>query len=83
MPRLWKPLLICGLMGVMVATSGWGEQPRSAPQQETEDDAILQNLEIVRELEMLHMLELIREMEMLGEMEQLLPSESESGEEGR
>lgn len=83
MPQVWKPVFLCGLMGVMMGASGWGEHPGSVPPEEREEDVIVQDLEIVRELEMLQVLEMLREMDMLGEMDQLLPPESEGGEENR
>lgn len=84
MPRVWKPLLLLGLMAAMMGTAAWSEQPGPVPQEEQkEDDAILQDLEIVRELEMLQMLEMLQEMEMLGEMDPSLPQGSESEEEVR
>ncbi len=84
MPRAWKLLVLLGLMAAIMGTAAWGEQSRPVPQEEhQEEDAIPQDLEMVRELEMLQMLQMLQEMEILGEMEPLLPPESASEEEAR
>jgi hypothetical protein len=84
MLRVWTPLFLLGLTVAIMGTAAWGEQSRPVPQEKhQEEDAIPQDLEMVRELEMLQMLQMLQEIEMLGEMAPLLPPEPASEEEAR
>ncbi|MFQ5802073.1 MAG: hypothetical protein ACE5JQ_04155 [Candidatus Methylomirabilales bacterium] len=81
MPRVWKVLLLLGLMAASTGEVSWGEQGRPTSQvEQREEDEMLEDLEIVKELEMLQAFEILQEMEMLGEMESFQPSQPEQGE---
>ena len=84
MPRAWTLLCLLGLMAAMMGTAAWSEQSQPIPREEQqEDDAILQDLEIVRELEMLELFDLLQYMEMLGDMDSSQPRESLTEERDR
>lgn len=83
MPRPWKPLFLLGLITASTGAGGWSEERRPVPQHEQAEDAILQDLETVKELEMLQLLEMLQEMEILREMGSLLPPRFEHEEGAR
>lgn len=82
MPRLWKVLLLLGLMAAWTGEVSWGEPVRpTSKEEQREEYEMLEDLEIVKELEMLQAFEILQEMEILGELESFQPSQPEHGEE--
>jgi hypothetical protein len=78
MPRLWRRLLLLGLMGAVAGTVGWRGELRAASREEEEqEDAIIQDLDILEELEMLQMFEMLQEIEILSEVDPRLYPRSE------
>ncbi len=84
MPRVWKVVLLLGLIAASTGKISWREQVRLAAQEETrEEDDMPEDLEIVKDLEMLQVLQILEEMEILGEMESLLSAGPEQEEGAR
>ncbi|MCZ6481296.1 MAG: hypothetical protein O6929_12990 [candidate division NC10 bacterium] len=81
MPRVWKVLLLLGLMAACTGEVSWGEPVRpTSKEEQREEDEMLEDLEIVKELEMLQTFQILQEMEILGELESFQPSQPEQGE---
>lgn len=84
MPWVRKLVLLLAFVGAAAPAVGRSEGLKAMSREENEEeDAILQDLEIVKELEMLHMMEMLQEMEILRDIDPLLPPGSEREEETR
>ncbi len=81
MPRVWKVLLLLGLMAAWTGEVSWGEPVRpTSKEEQREEYEMLEDLEIVKELEMLQAFEILQEIEILGELESFQPAQPEQGE---
>jgi len=81
MPRVWKVLLLLGLMAAWTGEVSWGEPVRpTSKEEQREEYEMIEDLEIVKELEMLQAFEILQEMEILGELESFQPAQPEQGE---
>ena len=78
---MWVLLLPLFVVAAAPAEAQSGQRSRTAPgQEQADDEAIIQDLDVLSELEMLQMLEILQEMEILNEIDPgLLPGSEREG----